>query len=79
MYVYLTGNCVPVNRRAKDMVCWIYQGTYDFGSGEMGYNPDNVTGGPIDEYNVFSPGEVGSRLIANSWKHAPWERYPHLL
>ena len=28
--------------------------------------------------NLFEAGQMGLRVISNKWKHAPWERYPHL-
>jgi hypothetical protein len=28
---------------------------------------------------VFLPGQQGRRIISNSFKEAPWERYPHLM
>jgi hypothetical protein len=80
LWVYFIGDLVPFENRSKDMVCWIYASICDVDGSRYGHDSTEYTylEGTIDDYNVFAPGQSGTRFISNRWKYAPWERYPDL-
>ncbi len=64
---------LPSNYRQKDMVFWLYDLSYTLDGVEFSFQQ----GASSD--NTFSPGQTGVRKISNSYKYAPWERYPDLI
>lgn len=78
------GGWLPLDKRSKDLVFWLYACQITDTTTEYAddmdtnytFNPATSTYPHSDE--LFLPGQRGYRIISNKWKYAPWERYPAL-